>query len=64
LRRRQKRLNRASLSQDRSETMPRIAVLIIILVLIIGGLILLSTLPKAQPTHTIQVDVAQPANAH
>lgn len=44
--------------------MPRIAVLIVVLVLIIGGLVLLSTLPKAQPTHTIQADVAQPANAH
>lgn len=44
--------------------MPRIAILIIVLVLIIGGLILLSTLPKEQRTHTIQVDVAQPANAH
>jgi uncharacterized membrane protein len=44
--------------------MPRIVILIIVLVLIIGGLVLLSTLPKEQPTHTIQVDVAQPANAH
>jgi hypothetical protein len=44
--------------------MPRIAVLIIVLVVLIGGLVLLSTLPKAQPTHTIQTDVAQPANAH
>ena len=44
--------------------MPRIAVLIIVLVLIIGGLVLLSTLPKEQPTRTIQADVAQPANAH
>ena len=44
--------------------MPRIAVLIIVLVVLIGGLVLLSTLPKAQPTHTIEVDVAQPANAH
>ncbi len=38
--------------------MPRIAILIIVLVLIIGGLVLLSTLPREQPTHTIQVDVA------
>ncbi|WP_294070355.1 hypothetical protein [Sphingomonas sp.] len=44
--------------------MPRIAVLIIVLLLVIGGLVLLSTLPRAQPTHSIQVDVAQPANAH
>lgn len=44
--------------------MSRIAVLIIVLVLIIGGLVLLSRLPKEQPTRTITVDVAQPANAH
>jgi len=44
--------------------MPRIVILIIVLVLIIGGLVLLSTLPKEQQTRTIQVDVAQPANAH
>jgi uncharacterized membrane protein len=44
--------------------MPRIALLIIVLLVIIGGLVFLSTVPKAQPTHTIQVDVAQPANAH
>jgi hypothetical protein len=43
--------------------MPRIAVLIIVLLLVIGGLVLLSTLPKEQPTRTIQVDVPQPANA-
>jgi len=44
--------------------MPRIVVLVIVLVVIIGGLVLLSTLPKQQPTHIIQTDVAQPANAH
>jgi hypothetical protein len=40
--------------------MPRIAVLIVVLVLIAGGLFFLSTLPKHQPTHTIEVDVGQP----
>ncbi|HWU92216.1 MAG TPA: hypothetical protein VN106_03100 [Sphingomicrobium sp.] len=44
--------------------MPRIAILVIVLVLIIGGLVLLSTLPRERPTQTIQVDVQQPANAH
>jgi uncharacterized membrane protein len=48
--------------------MPRIAVLIIIVVIIIGALYFLSTVPKQQPTHTIEAEVAQPAasggNAH
>ena len=43
--------------------MPRIVILIIVLVLIIGGLVLLSTLPKEQPTHQIEVPVTQ-GNAH
>ena len=37
--------------------MPKIAVLILVLVLIFGGLFFLSTLPKQQPTHTIEVNV-------
>jgi uncharacterized membrane protein len=44
--------------------MPRIAVLIIILVLVIGGLVFLSTVPKEQPTRTIEVAVPQGGNAH
>jgi uncharacterized membrane protein len=48
--------------------MSRLVVLIIILVIIIGGLVFLSTVPKAQPTHTIEVAVPQGAttggNAH
>jgi uncharacterized membrane protein len=48
--------------------MSRLVVLIIVLVIIIGGLIYLSTVPKQQPTHTIEVAVPQsPAtggNAH
>jgi hypothetical protein len=43
--------------------MPRIAVLIIVLVLLIGGLVFLSTVPKEQPTRTIEVEVPQ-GNAH
>jgi uncharacterized membrane protein len=48
--------------------MPRIAVLIIVLVLVIGALVFLSTVPKQQPTHTIEINVPQPGpsggNAH
>jgi hypothetical protein len=44
--------------------MPRIAVLIIVLVLVIGGLVFLSTVPKAQPTRTVEVEVPQNGNAH
>ena len=43
--------------------MSRLLVLIIVLALIIGGLFFLSTLPKAQPTHQIEVPVTQ-GNAH
>jgi hypothetical protein len=43
--------------------MPRIAVLIIVLILIVGGLFFLSTVPKQQPTKTIEVAVPQ-GNAH
>ncbi|HET9813835.1 MAG TPA: hypothetical protein VFP57_09300 [Sphingomicrobium sp.] len=42
--------------------MPRIAVLIVVLALVVGGLVFLSTLPAQQPTHTIEVDVAQGGN--
>ena len=44
--------------------MSRLAVLIVLAVLILGGLYYLSTVPKPVPTHTIQVDVAQGANGH
>jgi hypothetical protein len=44
--------------------MPRIAVLIIILVLIAGALAFLSTVPKQQPTKTIEVEVPTAGNAH
>jgi hypothetical protein len=43
--------------------MPLIAILIIILVLIVGALFFLSTVPKQQPTKTIEVEVPQ-GNAH
>lgn len=39
--------------------MPRIAVLIIFLVIIVGVLFFLSTVPKQQPTRTIEVEVPQ-----
>ncbi|MFL6731639.1 MAG: hypothetical protein ACJ8EH_11115 [Sphingomicrobium sp.] len=44
--------------------MSRLIVLIIVVVLIVGGLYFLSTLPKEQPTHTIEVAVPQGGNAH
>jgi hypothetical protein len=48
--------------------MSRLLVLIIVLVIVIGGLIFLSTVPRQQPTHTIEVAVPQSAapggNAH
>ena len=43
--------------------MSRLIVLIIILVVIVGGLLYLSRLPKEQPTHQIEVAVPQ-GNAH
>lgn len=43
--------------------MPRLAVLIVIILLVIGALLFLSTLPKERPTRTIEVDVPQ-GNAH
>lgn len=48
----------------KSARMSRIAVLIILLVVIVGALIFLSRVPKAQPTHTIEVTVPQGGNAH
>jgi len=44
--------------------MSRLFVLIVILVVLIGALIYLSTVPKPQPTHTIEVPVSQGGNAH
>jgi len=44
--------------------MPRIAVLIILLLVIFGVLFFLSTVPKQQPTKTIEVEVPQGGNAH
>ena len=52
----------------KSARMSRLILLIVILLLIIGGLFYLSTVPKQQPTHTIEVAVPQGApaggNAH
>lgn len=44
--------------------MSRLVVLMILVVIIIGGLFYLSTVPKEQPTHTIEVAVPQGGNAH
>ncbi|WP_344698568.1 hypothetical protein [Sphingomonas limnosediminicola] len=43
--------------------MPRILPIIIVVIAIIGGLIVLSTRVKEQPTHTIEVAVPA-GNAH
>lgn len=43
--------------------MPRLLVLIIVVVILIGALFFLSTLPKERPTQTIEVAVPQ-GNAH
>lgn len=45
--------------------MSRLLILIIVAVIIIGALFFLSTLPKQQPTHSIEVAVPQAGgNAH
>jgi hypothetical protein len=44
--------------------MSRLIVLIVIAVILIGALFFLSTLPKQQPTQTIEVAVPQGGNAH
>jgi len=43
--------------------MPKLIVLLVVLVVVIGGLVFLSSLAKQQPTHTIEVNVPQ-GNAH
>ena len=43
--------------------MSRMVVVIVVVVIIIGALFFLSTLPKEQPTHQIEVPVTQ-GNAH
>jgi hypothetical protein len=40
--------------------MSRLIIVIVLALLVVGGLYFLSTVPKAQPTRTIEVDVAQP----
>jgi hypothetical protein len=43
--------------------MSRVIVLIVILLLVIGGLYYLSTVPREQPARTIEVEVPQGGNA-
>ena len=43
--------------------MPRMIVFIVVIVLIVGALVFLSTLPKEQPTHPIEVAVPEGAAA-
>jgi uncharacterized membrane protein len=44
--------------------MSRLVVLIVLVLIVIGALYYLSTVPKQQPTHTIEVSVPQGGNAH
>jgi len=44
--------------------MSRMLVPIVVVVVIIGALVLLSTLPKERATHQIEVVVPQGGNAH
>lgn len=44
--------------------MPRILVLVVILLLLAGAIFFLSTVPKEQPTKTVEVAVPQGGNAH
>jgi hypothetical protein len=44
------------------KSMSRLIVLIFVLLLIVGGLIFLSTNAKEVPTHTIETDVSQGAH--
>ena len=43
--------------------MSRAIVLIVVLLLVVGGLYYLSTVPSEQPARTIEVDVPQGGNA-
>jgi hypothetical protein len=44
--------------------MSRLIVLLVVVVILIGALFFLSTLPKEQPTRQIEVAVPQGGNAH
>jgi len=44
--------------------MSRLVVLIVLVLIVIGALFYLSTVPKQQPTHVIEVPVPQGGNAH
>jgi len=48
----------------KAASMSRLIVLIVVVVLLLGALFFLSTLPKEQPTHQIEVAVPQGGNAH
>ena len=53
----------AALAVGKSRRMSRSLVLIIVVVVLLGGLYFLSTLPKEQPTQQIEVTVPQGGNA-
>ena len=53
----------AALGLGKSRLMSRMLVLIIVVVVLLGVLYFLSTLPKEQPTQQIEVTVPQGGNA-
>jgi hypothetical protein len=53
----------AAFPLGKSARMSRLVGLIIVLLLVLGGLYYLSTIPAEQPTRTIEVDVPQGGNA-
>jgi len=44
--------------------MSRLLIPIVLVVVLVGALYFLSTLPKQQPTHIIEIAVPQGGNAH
>ena len=44
--------------------MSRLVVLVLVVLLIVGALVFLSTVPKESPTRTIEVEVPQGGNAN
>jgi hypothetical protein len=56
-------ISTAAPTEDEAPRMPRIIVVIIALVLVVGGLVLLSTQAREVPVTTIETDVSQGRDA-
>jgi hypothetical protein len=52
-----------SSSPFKRNVMSRLIVLIVVVLIIVGALAFLSTVPKESPTRTVEVDVPQGGNA-